>query len=114
MSGFSISRFSVFTSESTDVDFLYDRPDGSQCKHTATCQPGGTDVSNTQCGGAKSVSWRIPDYSNVDNCDLGISSIGFDCTPGKTTVPGGSVPSGSMPGGSFPSGSMPGGSIPSG
>ena len=57
-------------------------PDGSKCSFTHKCGSEGTDVSNDQCGGATSVSWTIPDHSDVDDCGFGIYSIGFDCSPG--------------------------------
>ncbi|KAL1969629.1 hypothetical protein VTN77DRAFT_8182 [Rasamsonia byssochlamydoides] len=81
--GFSITSFKVYASEKTDVDFIYGMPDGSTCKHTATCEPEGTEVTNSQCGGATSVGFQISPGSSVKSCGLGISSISFDCSPGK-------------------------------
>ncbi|EEA27049.1 hypothetical protein TMatcc_004671 [Talaromyces marneffei ATCC 18224] len=79
---FSITHFSVFTEKDTDVNFHFGMPDGSKCSFTTKCGSEGTDVPNKQCGGATSVSWTIPDHSDVDDCGFGIYSIGFDCNPG--------------------------------
>jgi hypothetical protein len=52
---------------------------------------------NTQCGGAKSVSWSITDDSDVDDCDLDIYYIDFDCSPGKPEKPATTVAPLSLP-----------------
>lgn len=54
-------------------------PDGSTCKHTASCSSGGTVVKNEQCGGATSVTWKLPDNSDNEDCEFGIHSIGWEC-----------------------------------
>ncbi|OKL62789.1 hypothetical protein UA08_01527 [Talaromyces atroroseus] len=79
---FSITSFNVYVDTATDVSFNFGMPDGSNCQFTTSCGIEGTHVSNDQCGGATSVSWSIPDTSNVDSCGFGIYSIGFDCSPG--------------------------------
>ncbi|KIX03038.1 uncharacterized protein Z518_06588 [Rhinocladiella mackenziei CBS 650.93] len=77
---FSITHMQVSVSFDTDLDFIFSMPDGSTCKHTAACQPGGTTVENTQCGGARSVSFQLPpSSSDKSDCDIGIHSIAFDC-----------------------------------
>lgn len=48
---FSISRMRIATSAETDVECVYDMLDGSKCKETYTCAPGGSQIYNTQCGG---------------------------------------------------------------
>lgn len=78
---FSMTSFSVYVEKETDVTFTFGMPDGSSCQFTTMCGTEGTDVSNNQCGGATSVSWSIPDTSDVESCGFGIYSVGFDCNP---------------------------------
>ncbi|KAF9632018.1 hypothetical protein BFW01_g2880 [Lasiodiplodia theobromae] len=77
--GFSVGEFQVSTSVDTPVEFHYGMPDGSTCKHTASCSSGGTVVKNEQCGGATSVTWKLPDNSDNEDCEFGIHSIGWEC-----------------------------------
>ncbi|GIJ87917.1 hypothetical protein Asppvi_006830 [Aspergillus pseudoviridinutans] len=83
--GFSISKLHLSTSKETDVHIIYGMPDGSTCRNVASCSPEGTQVTNDQCGGATSVSFQHPEGSEDDDCDIGVHSIDFDCSPGKTT-----------------------------
>ncbi|EEA18543.1 conserved hypothetical protein [Talaromyces marneffei ATCC 18224] len=78
---FSITSFHVYTEQDTDVTFEYGMPDGSMCRHTATCNPQGSTVWNHQCGGAVSVTWWIPETSPVESCELGLLAVEFDCHP---------------------------------
>ncbi|RMJ24633.1 extracellular serine-threonine rich protein, partial [Aspergillus sp. HF37] len=78
---FSISDLYLSTSTKTDVNIVYGMPEGSTCKSVASCSPKKTHITNEQCGGATSVSFQLPDNSEVDGCDLQIHSINFDCSP---------------------------------
>src|ERR1700760_2517761 len=77
----------VSVSFDTELDFIFAMPDGSTCKHTASCSSEGTTVENTQCGGARSVSFQMPPSSGSgkSECDAGIHSIGFDCNSQTTS-----------------------------
>ncbi|KAF2144996.1 uncharacterized protein K452DRAFT_295557 [Aplosporella prunicola CBS 121167] len=77
--GFSVDNFHVSTSHDTDVEFLYGMADGSQCKHVSRCNSGGSTIKNSQCGGATSVSFRLPEHSSQDETDFGIHSVGWEC-----------------------------------
>ncbi|THC89064.1 hypothetical protein EYZ11_011491 [Aspergillus tanneri] len=79
---FSIGSFRLSTSMDANVNIIYGMPDGSSCRQVASCSPYGTDVSNEQCGGATSIQFELPDSSDFEDCDLGIHTIEFDCTPG--------------------------------
>ncbi|KAF7512825.1 hypothetical protein GJ744_011928 [Endocarpon pusillum] len=85
--GFSITDMEVSTSYDTDIDFIYDMPDGSTCKHTESCSTAGGNVKNNQCGGAVSVTLQKPEHASDDDCDVGIHSVGFDCEPASTPTP---------------------------
>ncbi|KAL4897287.1 hypothetical protein BDV59DRAFT_198687 [Aspergillus ambiguus] len=80
--GFSVSNFRLSTSKEADVKIHYGMPDGSTCKSVASCSPEGTDVSNDQCGGAISIGFENAEDDDED-CDLGIHTIDFDCSPGE-------------------------------
>ncbi|KAK2739248.1 hypothetical protein FQN55_009528 [Onygenales sp. PD_40] len=82
--GFSITSFQITVAKDTDVAFLYTMPDGSTCKHTTPCSQGGSEVKNTQCGGAVSVGFSLPQYSELDDCGFAIHKIIFDCNPPDT------------------------------
>ena len=87
----SPSSYHVSCSYDTHVDFTYEMPDGSSCKHTSPCSAGGNDVQNTQCGGAKSVTCSQSDSEKKKNngkeCSMGIHSVGFQCGSATTIVP---------------------------
>ncbi|KAF2424260.1 hypothetical protein EJ08DRAFT_664076 [Tothia fuscella] len=83
---FSIKEYQVSVSKDTDVEFHYKMSDGSDCKHTSSCKSGGTVVQNSQCGGAKEVTFKLPQGSK-SGCDIGIHSIGFDCSPPVSSTP---------------------------
>ena len=91
-SGFSITEYQISVSVAVEVEFLYAMEDGSTCRHTSPCQAGGSIIQNTQCGGAKSVSFQLPLGSLTSSCDLGIHNIIFDCSssvnkPTTTALP---------------------------
>ena len=77
----------ISVSFDTDLDFIYGMADGSVCKHTASCASAGSTIQNTQCGGAKSVTFKLPDSSKQTDCSIGIHSIEFDCDKAESTVP---------------------------
>ncbi|EDN09634.1 predicted protein [Histoplasma mississippiense (nom. inval.)] len=79
--GFSITSFQITVDKDTDIAFVYSMPDGSSCKHTTPCSQGGSEVQNTQCGGAVSVRFGLPKYSELDDCGFAIHKINFDCGP---------------------------------
>jgi len=83
---FSITTMQVSVSVDTELDFLYGMQDGSTCKHRSSCSVGGSTVENTQCGGATSVTFKLPDNSKHSSCDVGIYNIGFDCGTASATV----------------------------
>ncbi|KAK5246435.1 hypothetical protein LTS06_008236, partial [Exophiala xenobiotica] len=84
---FSITNMQVSVSFDTELDFIFSMPDGSTCKHTASCQSAGTTVENSQCGGAKGVTFQLPPSSGKSSCDVGIHSIGFDCSSSSPPTP---------------------------
>lgn len=83
---FSITNMQVSVSFDTELDFLYGMTDGSTCKHTASCSAGGSTVENSQCGGATSVTFKLPDHAKNSTCDVGVHNIGFDCSSAASTV----------------------------
>ena len=80
---FSVKQYQVTVDIDVDVEFHYGMEDGSTCKHTTRCSAGGSVVPNTQCGGAKHVSFKVPDYETKDNYELDIYKIDFDCNPAE-------------------------------
>ncbi|KAF4871129.1 hypothetical protein CGCSCA1_v009653 [Colletotrichum siamense] len=86
---FSIGHFDVSVEFDCDLEFHYDMPDGSTCKHRSACSKSGTTVKNTQCGGAKNVTIVYPSQPSKpkSTCGVGIHTISFDCSPPKTSVP---------------------------
>ena len=92
---FSPKTYQVSTSRDADVEFQYTMQDGSSCSHVSPCKAGGSTITNSQCGGAKSVTFRLPSHEQGD-CDIGIHGIDFDCTPPKTP-PTSSSPAPSLP-----------------
>ncbi|EXL95589.1 hypothetical protein FOIG_12077 [Fusarium odoratissimum NRRL 54006] len=98
---FSLKKFHVRPEFDCRLEFHYDMPDGSTCKHQADCSKDGTDVYNSQCGGAKNVRFVYPKQPNKpkDKCRIEVPQIDFDCDkPQPPTPPYGgnteTVPSG--------------------
>ncbi|PLN85746.1 hypothetical protein BDW42DRAFT_190529 [Aspergillus taichungensis] len=89
VSAFSITNLQISTSIETEIYIVYGMPDGSICRDTAWCSSDPEDVSNDQCGGAISVGFELPEYSDSEDCDLGIHLIDFDCSPGPKPPGGG-------------------------
>ncbi|CAG8959834.1 hypothetical protein HYFRA_00001742 [Hymenoscyphus fraxineus] len=87
---FSVTELHVSVEFDCDLEFHYEMPDKSTCKHTAGCSSAGSIVKNTQCGGATGVVVVFPPQKPGKNtgktgCDVGIHHIGFDCGPAKST-----------------------------
>ncbi|KAJ4259695.1 hypothetical protein NW762_007626 [Fusarium torreyae] len=78
---FSLKKFHVKPEFDCRLEFHYEMPDGSNCKHQADCSKDGTDVYNTQCGGAKKVHFVYPKQPNKpkDKCKIEVPEIDFDC-----------------------------------
>ncbi|KAL8779597.1 MAG: hypothetical protein Q9213_006859 [Squamulea squamosa] len=87
--GMSIDHIHVSTSEDTDIELHYGYENGDVCKQTSPCNSAGKIIENFQCGGAKSVTVKLPDTDQKANCEVGIHSIGFNCGPAssKPSVP---------------------------
>src|SRR4051794_3870541 len=82
---FSIDRFRLTVEKETTVEFEYEMGDGSACRHVNQCTPGGVEIQNTQCGGAKAVKCRIHESSkNQKKCGLNIHHIKLQCGKGYT------------------------------
>ncbi|KAF4449537.1 Circumsporozoite protein [Fusarium austroafricanum] len=99
---FSLDKFHVKPEFDCRLEFHYDMPDGSTCKHQADCSKDGTDVYNTQCGGAKKVHFVYPPQPNKpkDKCRIEVPNIDFDCNkpqPPPYSPPGGNTQT--VPGG---------------
>ena len=80
----SIDQYQVSATEDTDIDCEYNMPDGSICKESHSCQSGGSIIQNTQCGGAKGVTFK-PCKDSKPGCSIGIHSIGFNCGTASST-----------------------------
>ncbi|KAM0437120.1 hypothetical protein ACHAQK_007329 [Fusarium lateritium] len=78
---FSLHKFHVKPEFDCRLEFHYDMPDGSTCKHQADCSKDGTDVYNTQCGGAKKVHFVYPPQANKpkDKCKIEVPEVDFNC-----------------------------------
>ncbi|WZH48779.1 Circumsporozoite protein [Fusarium acuminatum] len=78
---FSLHKFHVKPEFDCRLEFHYDMPDGSTCKHQADCSKDGTDVYNTQCGGAKKVHFVYPPQPNKpkDKCKIEVPQVDFNC-----------------------------------
>ncbi|KAK4137089.1 hypothetical protein BT67DRAFT_374718 [Trichocladium antarcticum] len=90
--GASVDRFSlgsilVRPEFDCDLEFHYDMPDGSKCKHRSACKKSGTTVVNRQCGGAKNVTIVYPPQPNKPkpSCTIKVPTISFDCSTASST-----------------------------
>ena len=99
----TIDTMHVSSSQNTDVDCEYSMPDGSTCHETHSCSVGGSIFQNTQCGGAKSVTFK-PGSNAPSGCSIGVHSVGFHCGPPSSSVPPYSPSTSSVP---APSSSAP-------
>ncbi|OCK79289.1 hypothetical protein K432DRAFT_383214 [Lepidopterella palustris CBS 459.81] len=84
--GFSVTELQVSVEFSCDLEFHYQMDDGSTCKQVASCEEEGTIVKNTQCGGAKSVQVYLGGKAEKSSCEIGIHSIGFDCSSASSSA----------------------------
>ncbi|KAK5734428.1 hypothetical protein LTR17_008929 [Elasticomyces elasticus] len=82
----SIDTYHISSSENTDIDCHYDMPDGSTCKETHSCSSEGSIIQNSQCGGAKGVTFQ-PAGGASSGCTMSIHSIGFNCESASSSVP---------------------------
>ncbi|RMJ08721.1 hypothetical protein BHE90_012185 [Fusarium euwallaceae] len=84
---FSVKKFHVKPEFDCRLEFHYEMPDGSSCKHQADCSKDGTDVYNSQCGGAKKVRFVYPKQNKPkDKCRIEIPEIDFDCEEAEEPV----------------------------
>ncbi|AEO54787.1 hypothetical protein MYCTH_2297802 [Thermothelomyces thermophilus ATCC 42464] len=86
---FSLGSIHVKPEFDCDLEFHYDMPDGSICKHRSPCSKSGTTVHNTQCGGAKNVTIVYPPQPNKPkpSCSIQVPTISFDCSTASSTQP---------------------------
>ncbi|KAL2198601.1 hypothetical protein P885DRAFT_67766 [Corynascus similis CBS 632.67] len=86
---FSLGSIHVRPEFDCDLEFHYDMPDGSLCKHRSRCSKSGTTVRNTQCGGAKNVTIVFPPQPNLPkpSCSIQVPTISFDCSTASSTQP---------------------------
>ncbi|KAF2210563.1 hypothetical protein CERZMDRAFT_113131 [Cercospora zeae-maydis SCOH1-5] len=90
----SIKTYQVSSDQDDDVDIEchYTMPDNSVCKEVHTCASSGSTIENTQCGGAKKVTFKPYGKSKGKGCNIGVHSIEFDCKtaslpPSYSTAP---------------------------
>lgn len=86
---FSIDGFFLDVEFDTDLELHYDMPDGSLCKHRASCKKGGADIKNSQCGGAKHVTVVLPPLPThtKKSCGVAIHTMSFHCDTTTKSVP---------------------------
>ncbi|KAH6607268.1 hypothetical protein Trco_003581 [Trichoderma cornu-damae] len=99
---FSVDTFSLSTEFDTRLEFHYEMPDGSTCKHSAHCSSQGTTVKNSQCGGAKKVSIVYPG-GGESTCKTKVHHVSWDCGSNAPPPPSQSQPAYTPP----PSGGSP-------
>ncbi|KAK4162482.1 hypothetical protein QBC43DRAFT_76379 [Cladorrhinum sp. PSN259] len=86
---FSLGSIKVEPEFDCDLEFHYEMPDGSSCKHRNSCKKSGTVVKNTQCGGAKKVTIVYPPQPNKpkQSCSVKVPTVSFDCSTASSTKP---------------------------
>ncbi|KAL2256569.1 hypothetical protein VTK26DRAFT_1469 [Humicola hyalothermophila] len=86
---FSLGSIHVKPEFDCDLEFHYDMPDGSKCKHRSPCKKTGTTIVNRQCGGAKNVTIIYPPQPNKPKptCSIRVPTISFDCDTASSTKP---------------------------
>ena len=82
----TIDEMQISSSHDADIDCEYGMPDGSTCHETHSCSEGGSVFKNTQCGGAKSVTFK-PGKNAPSGCSIGVHHVGFHCGPPASSVP---------------------------
>ncbi|KAI4166221.1 MAG: hypothetical protein LQ342_000107 [Letrouitia transgressa] len=83
----SIKHMDVSTSVDTDLEFHYGYENGQTCKQIAPCKKGGSTIENNQCGGAISVTVKLPEKDQKSDCEVGIHKVNFDCSPPSQPPP---------------------------
>lgn len=84
---FTLDTIHVKPEFDCDLEFHYGMPDGSTCKHRDSCSSSGTDVKNSQCGGAKNVTVVYPPQGKPKTtCSIHVSTISFNCHSSTTTT----------------------------
>lgn len=81
----SLDKFEVSSDKDADIECHYDMPDGSTCKEVHSCSAGGTVIQNSQCGGAKSVTFKP--HGGSSGCNIGVHSVGFNCGSASSAPP---------------------------
>jgi len=83
---FSLGGVHVKPEFDCDLEFHYEMPGGSTCKHRTSCSKSGTDVKNEQCGGATSVTVVYPPQPThtKTTCSVDIHTMTFDCSSSST------------------------------
>ncbi|KAL8872722.1 MAG: hypothetical protein Q9174_001690 [Haloplaca sp. 1 TL-2023] len=106
--GMSIRTVHVSSEEDTELELEYGYDnDQPPCKQTYPCKAGGSVLTNSQCGDAKSVTVKLPKDDTKEKCEVGIHSVDFHCGPSsKPPVPS-STPIPSSPVESTPVSSKP-------
>jgi hypothetical protein len=86
---FSLGSIHVKPEFDCDLEFHYDMPDGSSCKHRSPCKKSGTTIVNRQCGGAKNVTIVYPPQPDLPkpSCSIRVPTISFDCDTASSTKP---------------------------
>ncbi|KAH8907822.1 hypothetical protein BR93DRAFT_958372 [Coniochaeta sp. PMI_546] len=86
---FSLGSIGVKPEFDCDLEFHYDMPDGSTCKHRSSCSKSGSTIKNDQCGGAKNVTIVFPPQPNKPKptCSVDIHTISFECSSSSTKPP---------------------------
>ncbi|GAB1311796.1 hypothetical protein MFIFM68171_02006 [Madurella fahalii] len=86
---FSLGSIHVKPEFDCDLEFHYDMPDGSTCKHRSFCKRSGTTVRNRQCGGARNVTIIYPPQSGKPkpSCSIQVPTVSFDCSTASSTKP---------------------------
>ncbi|KAK4495795.1 hypothetical protein PRZ48_013063 [Zasmidium cellare] len=82
----SLDKFEVSSDKDADIECHYDMPDGSTCKEVHSCNAGGTVIQNSQCGGARSVTFK-PAGDKSSGCNIGVHSVGFNCGSASSIPP---------------------------
>ncbi|EME77248.1 uncharacterized protein MYCFIDRAFT_217024 [Pseudocercospora fijiensis CIRAD86] len=83
----SIDEYEVSADQDADIECYYVMQDGSSCKETHSCSKSGSVIKNSQCGGAKSVTFKPAGDSKGKGCNIGVHSIGFNCGSASSSVP---------------------------
>ncbi|KAH7120069.1 hypothetical protein B0J13DRAFT_612818 [Dactylonectria estremocensis] len=86
VSSFSVATFHVGVEFDCRLELHYEMQDGSLCRQSHQCSSGSYNtITNTQCGGAKRVSFVYPKQGkSKDKCKIEIPSVGFHCKTSAT------------------------------